>query len=173
MSLNDLAGTLPEYAKDLRLNMASLLTEATLSDQQKYGLFVACAHACSYAPLIAAAEAEARPRLTDAAMNAAKAAASIMAMNNVYYRFVHLASNPDYAKRPARLRMNVIGAPGINKADFELFCLAVSAINNCGMCIDAHERILLAAGVSVDTIANSVRIASVVHAVARSLQAIL
>jgi alkyl hydroperoxide reductase subunit D len=173
MPINELASTLPEYAKDLRLNISALLAETTLSDQQKYGLFVACSHACGYAPLIIAAEAEAKDRLSDAAMNAAKAAAAIMAMNNVYYRFVHLASNPDYAKRPARLRMNVIGAPGIDKEDFELFSLAVSAINACGMCIDAHEKILLAHGVSVETIANSVRIASVVNGVARTLQAIV
>ncbi len=104
-------------------------------------------------------------------MTAAKAAASIMAMNNIYYRFLHLASNNDYATRPAKLRMNVIGAPGIDKADFELFCLAVSAVNGCGMCIDAHEKVLLAAGVSIDTIQTAVRIAAVVNAIARTFQA--
>ncbi len=105
-------------------------------------------------------------------MTAAKAAASIMAMNNIYYRFLHLAANKEYATRPAKLRMNVIGAPGIDKADFELFCLAVSAVNGCGMCIDAHEKVLLAAGVSLDTIQTAVRIAAVINAVARSLQAL-
>ena len=73
---------------------------------------------------------------------AARAAASIMAMNNIYYRFTHLASAPDYKTLPARLRMNVIGKPGVDKADFELWCLAVSAINGCGVCIDSHEKIL-------------------------------
>ena len=63
-----------------------------------------------------------------------------MAMNNVYYRFVHLASNPEYGTMPAKLRMNVIGTPGIDKDDFELFSLAVSAMNGCGMCIDSHEK---------------------------------
>ncbi len=172
MTLNDLARTLPDYAKDLRLNLSSLLNEQGLSDQQKYGTVLACAHACSYAPLIAVAEAEAEARIAASAVTAAKAAASIMAMNNIYYRFLHLSSNKEYATRPARLRMNVIGAPGIDKADFELFCLAVSAINGCGMCIDAHEKVLQAAGVSMDIIQTAVRIASVVHAVARSLQAL-
>jgi len=172
MSLNDLARTLPDYAKDLRLNVSSLLAEQALTDQQKYGTFVACAHAAGHRPLIEAAEAEAAPKLSAEAMNAAKAAASIMAMNNIYYRFQHLASNKDYATRPARLRMNVIGAPGIDKADFELFSLAVSAVNGCGMCIDAHEKVLLGAGVTIDTIQNAVRIASVVHGVARTLAAI-
>lgn len=171
MSVNDLARTLPDYAKDLRLNVSSLLTEQLLTDQQKYGTIVACAYACGYAPLIAAAETEAAAKLSEAALTSAKAAASIMAMNNVYYRFVHLASNPEYATRPAKLRMNVIGSPGIEKADFELYCLAVSAINGCGMCIDAHEKVLLAAGVSIDSIQAAVRIAAVLHGVARTLQA--
>lgn len=171
MSVNELARTLPDYAKDLRLNVSSLLTEQLLTDQQKYGTIVACAYACGYAPLIAAAETEAAAKLSEAALTSAKAAASVMAMNNVYYRFVHLASNPEYATRPAKLRMNVIGSPGIEKADFELYCLAVSAINGCGMCIDAHEKVLLAAGVSIDSIQAAVRIAAVLHGVARTLQA--
>ena len=172
MTLTDLARTLPDYAKDLRLNLTSLLAEQGLTDQQKYGTFLACAHACSYEPLIAAAEEEASAKIAATAVTAAKAAASIMAMNNIYYRFLHLSSNKDYASRPARLRMNVIGAPGIDKADFELFCLAVSAINGCGMCVDAHEKVLQSAGVSIDVIQTAVRIAAVVHAVARTLQAV-
>ena len=171
MSVNDLARTLPDFAKDLRLNISSLLQEQGLTDQQKYGTLVACAHATGNGPLIAAAEAEAADKLSEAAMTAAKAAAAIMAMNNVYYRFVHLASNQEYGTLPARLRMNVIGAPGIEKADFELFSLAVSAINGCGMCIDAHEKVLRDHGVSTATIQTAVRIASVMHAVARTLQA--
>ena len=171
MTLNDLVRTLPDYAKDLRLNLSSLLTEQGLTDQQKYGTIVACAHAASYRPLIAVAEIEAADKIDAAALTAARSAASIMAMNNIYYRFVHLSSNKDYATRPAKLRMNVIGSPGIDKADFELFCLAVSAINGCGMCIDAHEKVLLAEGVSFDTIQTAVRIAAVIHAVARSLAA--
>ncbi len=172
MSVNDLARTLPDYAKDLRLNISSLLQEQGLTDQQKYGTLVACAHAVGYGPLIAAAEAEAADKLSEAAMNAAKAAAAIMAMNNIYYRFVHLASNKEYGTLPARLRMNVIGAPGIEKADFELMSLAVSAINGCGMCIDAHEKVLRDHGVSSQTIQTSVRLAAVVHALGKSLQAL-
>ncbi len=171
MSLNDLARTLPDFAKDQRLNISSLLQEQGLTDQQKYGTFVACAHATGHGATIAAAEAEAEGKLSEAALTAAKAAASIMAMNNIYYRFVHLASNKEYGTLPARLRMNVIGAPGIEKADFELYSLAVSAINGCGMCIDSHEKVLRDHGVSTQTIQTSVRIASVVHAVAKTLQA--
>ncbi len=172
MIFTELAKTLPDYAKDLRLNVSSLVTEQLLTDQQKWGTFVAVAHACAYKPVIDAVEAEAATKLSPEAMTAAKAAASIMAMNNIYYRFTHLASRPDYRTMPAKLRMNVIGAPGIDKADFELFSLAVSAVNGCGMCIDAHDKVLANHGMAIEKIQAAVRIASVVHAVARTLQAI-
>ena len=172
MLFSDLAKTLPDYAKDLRLNVSSLLNEQLLSDQQKWGTIVAVAHACAHKPLIDAVEAEAAAKLSPEAMNAAKAAASIMAMNNIYYRFTYMASRPDYKTMPAKLRMNVIGAPGIEKADFELFSLAVSTVNGCGMCIDAHDKVLAQHGVGADRIQAAVRIAAVVHAVARTLQAL-
>lgn len=173
MTLDALVAALPDYAKDLRLNMSSLLTEEILTDQRKYGLLVACAHATGYQPLIAAAQALAADKLSEDAMTAAKAAAAIMAMNNVYYRFVHLSSNAEYGKMPAKLRMNVIGRPGIDKADFELMSLAVSAINGCGMCIDSHEQVLRQHGVSLEIIQTAVRLAAVVNAVAKAHQAIV
>ena len=166
MSLKQFADTLPDYAKDLRLNLGSLLSDQTLADQRKYGLLLACAHGTGYRPIVAAAEAEIEGKLTEQAANAARASAAVMAMNNVYYRFVHLASNPEYGTLPAKLRMNVIGNPGIEKDDFELFSLAVSAMNGCGMCIDSHERILLEHGVKPDAIQSAVRIAAVMKALA-------
>lgn len=172
MLFSELVKTLPDYAKDLRLNVSSLLAEQLLSDQQKWGTLVAVAHACACKPVIDAVEAEAATMLTPEAMNAAKAAAAIMAMNNIYYRFTHMATRPDYKTMPAKLRMNVIGSPGIEKADFELFSLAVSAINGCGMCIDSHDKVLAQHGIGADKIQASVRIAAVVHAVARTLQAL-
>ena len=166
MSLKEFAGALPDFAKDIRLNVGSLLNETLLSDQRKYGTLLACAHGSGYKPLVEAAEAECAPKLSPEAATAARAAAAIMAMNNVYYRFVHLASNPEYGNLPAKLRMNVIGAPGIDKVDFELFSLAVSAMNGCGMCIDAHENVLKKAGVPAEQIQSAARIASVMKAVA-------
>ena len=166
MSLKEFADTLPDYAKDLRLNVGSLLNDQILTGQQKYGLLLACAHGSGYRPLVAAAEAECQPKLSSEAANAARAAAAVMAMNNVYYRFVHLASNPVYGTLPAKLRMNVIGSPGIEKDDFELFSLAVSAMNGCGACIDSHERVLQQHGVKAETIQTAVRIGAVIKAVA-------
>jgi alkyl hydroperoxide reductase subunit D len=164
--LKDFADTLPDYAKDLRLNLSSILSDQLLGDQRKYGLLLACAHGTGYRPIVEAAEAEIEGRLTTEAANAARGAAAVMAMNNVYYRFVHLASNPEYSTLPAKLRMNFIGSPGIDKGDFELFSLAVSAMNGCGMCIDSHEKLLKQHGVKPETIQTSVRIAAVMNAVA-------
>ena len=166
MSLKQFADTLPDYAKDIRLNLGSILCDQLMGADRKLGLLLACAHGSGYRPLVAAAEAEAEGKLSDQIANAARGAAAVMAMNNVYYRFVHLASNPEYGKLPARLRMNFIGQHGISKDDFELFSLAVSAMNGCGMCIDSHERVLLEAGVKPDTIQAAVRIAAVMKAAA-------
>ena len=166
MSLKEFADTLPDFAKDLRLNIGSLLGDQMLGDARKYGLILACAHGTGYRPIVAAAEAEVEGKIDEAYANAARAAAAMMAMNNVYYRFVHLASNPVYGTLPAKLRMNVLANPGIDKADFELFSLAVSAQNGCGMCIDSHERILVQHGVKAETIQAAARIAAVMKAVA-------
>jgi len=166
MSLKDFAQSLPDFAKDIRLNVGSLLNETALGDQRKYGLILACAHASGYKPLVEAAEAEVAGKLSPEAANAARAAAAVMAMNNVYYRFTHLAGNKEYTNMPAKLRMNVIGAPGIDKADFELFCLAVSAQNGCGMCIDAHEKVLKGHGVTADVIQAAARSGAVMTAAA-------
>ena len=166
MSLKAFADALPDYAKDLRLNVGSLLNDQTLGDQRKYGLLLACAHGSGYKPLVEAVEAEAEGKLSPEAANAARAAAAIMAMNNVYYRFVHLASNKEYGQLPAKLRMNVIGSPGVDKADFELFSLAVSAQNGCGMCIDSHEKVLKQHGVNAEIIQTAARVAAVMTAIA-------
>ena len=88
-------------------------------------------------------------------------------MNKVYSRFVHLASNHEYSKMPAKLRMNVIGSPGIDKVDFELFSLAVSAMNGCGLCIDSHEKVLRDHNVNADIIQAAARVGAVMSAVAK------
>jgi alkyl hydroperoxide reductase subunit D len=166
MSLKQFADTLPDYAKDLRLNISSILSDQTLGEDRKLGLLLACAHGSGYRPLAAAAEAEVEGKLSDQYANAARGAAALMAMNNVYYRFVHLASNPEYGTLPAKLRMNFIGSHGIDKADFELFSIAVSAMNGCGMCIDSHEKVLQQHNVKSEVIQSAARIGAVMKAIA-------
>ena len=168
MSLESLKSLLPDYAKDLKLNLSSLASEPTLTPQQLAGTFIVSALAARQPQVIAAVNGEFASTLEPAALNAARAAAAIMGMNNVYYRFVHLAGG-DYKKMPARLRMNVMANPGVEKADFELWSLAVSAVNGCGLCIESHEHELRKAGLTAEQIQAAVRIAAVVHAVAAVL----
>lgn len=171
MSIDSVKAVLPDYAKDLKLNLGSLLNEAVLSDQQKYGCLLTAAYAAGHPDLVRAANGETAGKLSREAQTAAKAAAAVMAMNNVYYRAIHLISNEAYRTLPARLRMNVIGAPGIEKADFELFSLAVSAINGCGMCLDAHEAELRKHGLTAEQIQAALRIGAVVSAISHVLTA--
>jgi alkyl hydroperoxide reductase subunit D len=166
MSLKAFIETLPDYAKDLRLNLGSILSDQLIAEERKLSLLLACAHGSGYRPLVSAVEAEISGKLDEKVANAARGAAAVMAMNNVYYRFVHLVANPEYETKPARLRMNFISQHGIAKEQFELFSLAVSAMNGCGMCIDSHERILLENGVKSDVIQSAVRIAAVMKAIA-------
>ncbi|MDO9501860.1 carboxymuconolactone decarboxylase family protein [Falsiroseomonas sp.] len=170
MSLEAIRARLPDYAKDLKLNLGSLATEPVLNQQQRAGTFVASAIASRNAELTAALTAEFGAQLSPEALTAAKAAAAIMGMNNVYYRFTHLVGG-DYANMPAKLRMNVMAKPGVDKADFELWSLAVSAINGCGMCMESHEKIVLHGGLSKEQVQAAVRIAAVVHATAATLDA--
>ena len=171
MSIESLKSALPEYAKDLKLNLASVAAEAALTDQQRWGALVATAIASRNGAVLRAIEAEARAKLSPEALAAAKTAAAIMSMNNVYYRFVHLVGQDDYRTMPARLRMNALAKPGVDKADFELWSLAVSAVNGCGMCIESHEKVLREHGVGREAVQAAVRIAAVVHAVAVTLEA--
>jgi alkyl hydroperoxide reductase subunit D len=166
MSLKAFAESLPDYAKDLRLNLSSILNDQQLGEERKNTLLLACAHGSGYRPLVEAAEADVGSSLDEKIANAARGAAAVMAMNNVYYRFVHLVANPEYGTMPAKLRMNFIGSHGVPKEDFELFSIAVSAMNGCGMCIDSHERVLLQHGVKPDVIQAAVRIAAVMKALA-------
>ena len=169
--MESLKNALPDYAKDLRLNLSSLAAETTLDETKKAGTFVAAALAARNPEVVRAVLADFGSRMPAADFQAAKAAAAIMAMNNVYYRFTHLVEADDYGKLPARLRMNALANPGTAKENFELWSLAVSAVNGCGMCMDAHERVLRKAGVTAEQVQAAVRIAAVVHAVAVTLEA--
>lgn len=171
MSIEQLKEWIPDFARDVRLNLTSMMEDDTLSPQSKYGLLLASVIATRNPFVIAAMESAVSSVMTPTAVRAAKYAASVTAMNNVYYRFVHLASNPEYKMMPARLRMKALGHPGVDRADFELWALAVSAINGCGACMDAHEKALRQSGVSSDTIQTAVRFAAIVQSVAVAIEA--
>jgi alkyl hydroperoxide reductase subunit D len=172
MSVETLRAGFGDYAKDTTLNLGIVLTEEgapDLSVTQIAGIALASAYATKNADVIVALEDEFAAKLDSATIAAARAAATIMAMNNVYYRFIHLVHDEELGKLPAKLRMNVIGNPGIAKTDFELMSLAVSAINGCGMCMETHTQKVIHDGVSKLGVQSTVRIAAVVNAAAQAV----
>lgn len=169
MSIDRLLNALPAYAKDLSLNLSSLVNETVMSGQQKWGTFIACAYAVGTGTVIR--ELQDGCPLSAEAMTAAKSAAAIMSMNNVYYRSLHLMKNREYTTLPAKLRMNILANPGVDKIDFELWSTAVSAINGCGMCLDSHEEALRKHGVPNTVVQAAIRIGAVVNAVSRVIAA--
>jgi len=172
-TLDLIRDSIPDYARDLKLNLGSVLTSAGapgLSESQIWAVALATAIASRNAGFTRGIEAAAGEHLDAAHLQAARAAAAIMGMNNIYYRFLHLVEDAEYQSMPARLRMNILANPGIDKLDFELLSLAVSAVNGCGLCISSHEKKLRAHGYTREMIQSAVRIAATVHAVAGVLE---
>lgn len=166
MPLDTLLEQIPDYAKDLKLNLSSALRVTELSEVQKWGAVVASLVALRCDKLSEELLPEASEKLSEGELRAAKIAGSLMGMNNVYYRFGHLSSNAKYLQLPAKLRMNAMQNLGVEKSDFELWSLVVSAINACGLCIDSHEKVLREHGFSEEQVLAAVRLGAVLNALA-------
>ncbi len=169
-ALETLRSAIPDAAKDLRLNLGSVLQPGTLSKEQVWGTAVACAIASRNPQLRQATLEDALNHVSAEVVEDGKAAAALMGMNNVYYRFRHMVGREEYAQKPARLRMQRLVQVATNRTDFELFCLAVSAINGCESCIRSHERVVLEGGLTVDHVNDAVRIAATFHGAAVALE---
>jgi lipoyl-dependent peroxiredoxin subunit D len=176
MTIDRLKDRLPDHAKDLRINLGVIAGATALSPQQAWGTALASAITSRNAEVVAAIEEAAATHLSPEAQAAARGAASIMGMNNIYYRFVHMmgdgGSASPYAQMPARLRMQIIGKPGAPHLDFELWCLAASAITGCEACVRAHEKAVRDKGGTPEQVQEAVRIAAVVHGVALTLNTV-
>ena len=171
MSIDALQSLIPAYGQDLSRNLTVLLAETYLTDQQKWGTFLASAHAVGVPQVVQNFESAASAVLTPEAMSAAKTAAALMAMNNVYYRALHLMENHEYQGLRSGLRMNLLTNPGVDKLDFELWSLAVSAINGCAVCMDSHEKVLRDHGISDVQVQTALRIAATVNAISAVIRA--
>ena len=167
--LDAVRDALPDYARDVRLNLQTALAEGTLTPAQRWGVAVASAATARSPRLLEAVVADARREVGEAVVEDGLAAATLMAMNNVYYRFRHIAGKPVYAQKPARLRMNRLGKAATSKADLELFSLAVSAMNNCEVCVQSHEKAVLDAGLTEDHVHDAIRLAAIIHSAAVAL----
>lgn len=168
-ALRELVAALPDAAKDIRLNLPAVLQQSSLTPAQKWGTALAVALACRSPALVRAIHADAGAELTPQVAADAQAAAALMAMNNVFYRFRHMVEKPEYGQLPARLRMQRLAAPAGDKLDLELFALAVSAVNGCATCVAAHERVVTDGGLTAAHVHDAVRIAAVLHAAAVAL----
>lgn len=169
-NIDALRQAIPEVARDIRLNLQSVLSGGILTAEQRWGVALASAAASRNAELQAAVLADAKKEASDAVVEDALAAAAVMAMNNIYYRFRQLVGKESYAQKPARLRMNRLARPATTKVDFELYALAVSAINGCETCVRAHENVVIEGGLSEDHVHEAIRIASVIYAAANALE---
>lgn len=169
-TLAELRDSLPPAAVDVKLNLGAVLSGGALGPAQRWGVALAAAAAARHPALRDAIAVEARREASAAVVDDALAAAALMAMNNVYYRFRHMIEKPSYGEKPARLRMNRLVKPASTRVDFELFSLAVSAINGCETCVRAHERVVLDGGLTEDQVHDAVRIAAVIHAAAVALE---
>jgi alkyl hydroperoxide reductase subunit D len=165
-ALETLSASFPDAAKDIRMNLAAVLAESALDERTRFAVALASALASRDPEIAAAIESDGSLVLDDDAKDDARAAVALMAMNNVFYRFRHMVGKPSYAEVPARLRMGRIAKPRTGKAEFELLCLAVSAIEGCEACVRAHDRTVLESGKTELDVLDAVRIASVVHAAA-------
>jgi alkyl hydroperoxide reductase subunit D len=173
MSLDNIKSGLPGYAKDLRLNLESVLGEGGapgLSQKQIAIVALASAIASRHAPLTEAIARFASQHADEKELDGARTAAALMGMTNIYYRFLHLVEDDEYGTLRAGLRMNAMANPGGDKIDFDLASVAVSAINGCGSCVASHERTLRKHAVSAQAVQSAARIAAVIHAVAVVLE---
>lgn len=171
MTIANLRSALPEWAKDLSLNLSSLVRSTTLTEQQ-WGTFLAAAAATRNESVLVQVAEEAKEHLSEEAVSAALGAASIMAMNNVAYRARHFLGG-DYANERMGLRMNIIGSSGgVDKVDFELWSLAVSTINGCEKCVTAHDATVRGEGLSTEQVWEAVRIAATVQGAAQAIEVV-
>ncbi|MCY2961775.1 MAG: carboxymuconolactone decarboxylase family protein [Planctomycetota bacterium] len=167
--VKNLASSIPDAAKDIRLNLQNVLGDGSLSEEQRLGIALACAYV-SRNPRLLEALLQDAAKLAPAWTEDAKAAAALMAMNNVFYRFRHMIGKPAYSSMPARLRMQRLSQPQTSKLDFELMCIAVSAIHGCEMCVRSHEHSLMELGASEAQVFDAVRIGAVVYSGAIGLE---
>ncbi len=173
MDLSPLTDHLPDFADDLRKNLVNSFNVDHLTDIQKIGSAYAASLACKEPRTISLLFKEVKKYLSEQEIFAAKAAASLMSMNNIYWRFWYLVDDKEYLDIPANISDEIFRKHGINEIDFECFTLSVSAINNCAGCLKVHSRKLLKAGFTKPQVMSVVRIAAVTHSLSVTLSSIV
>ncbi|MGM0589363.1 MAG: carboxymuconolactone decarboxylase family protein [Bacteroidota bacterium] len=165
-SLEDLTKGGSRYLKDLRVNLKNAMKSDHLSEEEIALLGLALATNAKNEVLKEYFRAQAlEAGASEEHMGDVVACASLLAANNVFYRFRHFLDKEEYTKMPARIKMNIMAKPKVEKEFFELVSLAVSAVNGCEMCCCSHEQSLLKMGSSEERIFDAVRLASVITSV--------
>lgn len=172
MSLENIKQSLPDYAKDLRINLESLFNPenlAGLSEKQTYGSALSAAYAAKNSFLVENLLKASETILSAKDKIGIQTAVSLMGMNNVYYRSLHLAEDPELSKRPAGLRMMMMQKHGLSQIDFEIYSLAVSCLSGCGSCIKSHSSKLKQEGLSTAGLQSVIKISAVIQGINQSL----
>ena len=166
--LNSIKEQIPDYAKDIRLNLDGVIGRSSLTPDDAIGVALAAAFAAKSKPLIDAFKAAAAP----AEANAALTAAALMGMNNTWYPFVEMADDEDLKTQRAELRMNAYATSGgVEKKKFEAYALAASIVGKCHFCVGSHYATLKKEGLTTQQLRDIGRIAAVVNATAQVLAA--
>jgi len=170
-NLSKLLESLPDEAKDLRVNAERVLAcQESLDSTRTWGVALAAAHFIGHAELTAAVRADAEAAgVGGDALRDARAAAAIMGMNTVYYRFRHLMKSSAYEKMSVNLRMTRMQQVATDKVSFELFSIGPAALAGCELCLKAHESAVKHGGLSESHVHDAVRIASVLQGLAVAL----
>jgi len=167
-SLQSIKDRIPDYAKDLRLNLDAVLTRSTLTPSEAAGAALAAALAAKSAPLVDALRHAGPLDATHA--QAALTAAALMGMNNVWYPFVEMAADPELKTIRPELRMNAYATHGgVERKSFELYALAASIVGKCLFCVQSHAKLLRVSGLSTQQLRDVGRIAAVINAIAQVL----
>lgn len=164
--INNILTSLPDYARDIKINLQSFLkSNDILSDKQTALIAISCAISLKNQKIVNAFEEIATILASEDEINKSKGAATIMGMNNIYYRFVHTINNKDYSLLATGLRMQIMAnhESAEDEINFELCSIAVSALNGCGTCINSHSEKLLKSGVDIKKIQHAIKIASVLN----------
>jgi alkyl hydroperoxide reductase subunit D len=159
---------IPDYAKDIRLNIDAVIARSSLSPEDAVGVALAAAFAAKSKPLIDAFTANLPADQAQAALTAA----ALMGMNNAWYPYVEMAGDDELKTLRAELRMNAYASSGgVEKKKFESYALAASIIGKCHFCVKSHYENLVAEGMSTTQLRDVGRIAAVINAAALAIEA--
>ena len=167
---DQLRDAIPDYAKDIKLNLSSLISNSEYEDELVYGCAYASSLSLGNESLITVFENECKERFDSYFVDSIKSTVVIMTLNNVWYKYRDAMPSNEMKMAPQKMRVNVMAKhAGLDKILFESISLCVSAINGCTFCVKAHSEILLKNDNTKECIFNIGRIASVISAAAKAI----